>query len=174
MLFYTSKFGYYNNIPLQMDNFIIVIGRQFGCGGREIGQKIAEALGVPYYDKTLLSKAADEFGMDPEIFQAADESTSIPKTAAGSALPKYCMYLGVGLREEKTIKGRNLVVIVPKAQRAIVIICWATVIYESCLSILLRKTVSSNTMLIIAGIRKESAPKIIRQTTEAAVPMTAV
>ena len=56
-----------------MDNFIIVIGRQFGCGGREIGQKIAEALGVPYYDKTLLSKAADEFGMDPEIFQAADE-----------------------------------------------------------------------------------------------------
>lgn len=73
MLFYTSKFGYYNNIPLQMDNFIIVIGRQFGCGGREIGQKIAEALGVPYYDKTLLSKAADEFGMDPEIFQAADE-----------------------------------------------------------------------------------------------------
>ena len=56
-----------------MDNFIIVIGRQFGCGGREIGRKIAEALGVPYYDKTLLSKAAEEFGMDPDIFRAADE-----------------------------------------------------------------------------------------------------
>ncbi|MDE6027147.1 MAG: cytidylate kinase-like family protein [Muribaculaceae bacterium] len=56
-----------------MDNFIIVIGRQFGCGGREIGMKIADALGIPYYDKTLLSKAAEEFGMDPDIFRAADE-----------------------------------------------------------------------------------------------------
>lgn len=56
-----------------MKNFIIVIGRQFGCGGRKIGQQIAKALNVPYYDKTLLSHAAKEFGMDPEIFKAADE-----------------------------------------------------------------------------------------------------
>ncbi|MDE6409707.1 MAG: cytidylate kinase-like family protein [Muribaculaceae bacterium] len=56
-----------------MDNFIIVIGRQFGCGGSEIGRKIADAFNVPYYDKTLLSKAAEEFGIDPEIFRAADE-----------------------------------------------------------------------------------------------------
>lgn len=56
-----------------MDNFVIVIGRQFGCGGREIGRRIAEALNVPYYDKTLLKKAAEEFGMDLDIFTAADE-----------------------------------------------------------------------------------------------------
>lgn len=56
-----------------MDNFIIVIGRQFGCGGSEIGRRIADAFGIPYYDKTLLSKAAEEFGIDPEIFRAADE-----------------------------------------------------------------------------------------------------
>lgn len=56
-----------------MDNFIIVIGRQFGCGGREIGRKIAEAFNIPYYDKTLLSQAAETFGMDPEIFKKADE-----------------------------------------------------------------------------------------------------
>ena len=56
-----------------MDNFIIVIGRQFGCGGRKIGRKIAEAFNIPYYDKTLLSKAAEECGMDPEIFRAVDE-----------------------------------------------------------------------------------------------------
>ncbi|MDE6716755.1 MAG: cytidylate kinase-like family protein [Muribaculaceae bacterium] len=56
-----------------MDNFIIVIGRQFGCGGSKIGRRIAEAFGIPYYDKTLLSEAAQKFGMDPEIFRAADE-----------------------------------------------------------------------------------------------------
>ena len=56
-----------------MDNFIIVIGRQFGCGGREIGKRIADELGIPYYDKTLLSAAAEEFGMDTEVFKAVDE-----------------------------------------------------------------------------------------------------
>lgn len=56
-----------------MKDFIIVIGRQFGCGGREIGKRIAEAFNVPYYDKTLLSKAAEEFGLDSAIFDHVDE-----------------------------------------------------------------------------------------------------
>ena len=32
-------------------NMIITIGRQFGSGGREIGKKLAERMGVPFYDK---------------------------------------------------------------------------------------------------------------------------
>ena len=32
-------------------NTIITIGRQYGSGGREIGKKIAEKLGIPYFDK---------------------------------------------------------------------------------------------------------------------------
>lgn len=55
------------------DNFVIVIGRQFGCGGRAIGKQIAEAFGAKYYDKELLSQAADELGFSPEIFRQADE-----------------------------------------------------------------------------------------------------
>ena len=56
-----------------MKPFVIVIGRQFGCGGHEIGKRIAAALDVPYYDKTLLSEAAREFGLDSELFSAVDE-----------------------------------------------------------------------------------------------------
>lgn len=56
-----------------MDNFVIVIGRQFGCGGRKIGRQIADAFGVPYYDKELLSKAAEEMGFSKDIFSRADE-----------------------------------------------------------------------------------------------------
>lgn len=52
---------------------VIVIGRQFGSGGRKIGRLIAERLGIPYYDKELLSHAADSLGFSPEIFAAADE-----------------------------------------------------------------------------------------------------
>lgn len=53
--------------------FVVVIGRQFGCGGREIGRKIADALGVRYYDKTLLSNAAATFGFSKQLFDRADE-----------------------------------------------------------------------------------------------------
>lgn len=52
---------------------VIVIGRQFGSGGRRIGKLVAEKLGVAYYDKELLSHAAESLGFSPDIFAAADE-----------------------------------------------------------------------------------------------------
>lgn len=60
-----------------MDNKIILtIGRQFGSGGREIGQKLAEALGIAYYDKELMAIAARESGLCEEVFERADEQAS--------------------------------------------------------------------------------------------------
>lgn len=53
--------------------YVITIGRQFGCGGREIGQLIAKGLGVAYYDKELLSEAAKSSGVNEDFFEAADE-----------------------------------------------------------------------------------------------------
>ncbi len=52
---------------------IITIGRQCGSGGREIGKKLAEKLGVPFYDKELLRLAAEHSGIAPENFDAYDE-----------------------------------------------------------------------------------------------------
>ena len=53
--------------------YVIAIGRQFGCGGREIGQLIAKGLGVAYYDKELLSEAAKSSRVNEDFFEAADE-----------------------------------------------------------------------------------------------------
>lgn len=39
---------------------VITISREFGCGGREVGIKLAEMLGVPFYDKDIISKSASE------------------------------------------------------------------------------------------------------------------
>ena len=52
---------------------IITIGRQFGSAGREIGEKLAEKLGVKCYDKELLSRAAKESGFCEEMIQNHDE-----------------------------------------------------------------------------------------------------
>lgn len=52
---------------------IITIGRQYGSGGREIGQKLAKAYDIPYYDKELLKVAAKESGLCEELFENFDE-----------------------------------------------------------------------------------------------------
>ena len=54
-------------------NTIITIGRQFGSGGREIGQKVADALGIKLYDKEMLDRAAKESGLCEELFETHDE-----------------------------------------------------------------------------------------------------
>ena len=59
-----------------MEQFVITIGRQFGSGGRSIGQKLAERLGISFYDKELISLAARESGMDPEVFDNVDEKAA--------------------------------------------------------------------------------------------------
>lgn len=54
-------------------NVVVTIGRQFGSGGRELGQKLAERMGARYYDKELLSQAAERAGMDKAFFERRDE-----------------------------------------------------------------------------------------------------
>jgi CMP/dCMP kinase len=52
---------------------IITLARQFGSGGTEIGEKLAEKLGIPFYDKSLIHIAAKESGIDEDLFDYADE-----------------------------------------------------------------------------------------------------
>lgn len=56
-----------------MPKTIITIGRQYGSGGREIGEKVATALGIPFYDNQLLEVAAKESGINKEFFEENDE-----------------------------------------------------------------------------------------------------
>lgn len=57
-------------------NKIITITRQYGSGGHEIGKALAEKLGISFYDKELISLAAKESGISPEVFAQADEKMS--------------------------------------------------------------------------------------------------
>ena len=54
-------------------NSIITVGREFGSGGKEIGEKLAASFGIKFYDKELLAVAAKESGLCQEIFDAHDE-----------------------------------------------------------------------------------------------------
>lgn len=54
-------------------NTIITIGRQFGSGGYEIAEKLAEDLDIKLYDKEMLDRAAKESGLCQELFETHDE-----------------------------------------------------------------------------------------------------
>lgn len=58
---------------MEGNKYVIVIGRQFGCGGRVIGKALASRLGIPYYDKELLRQAARRSGIAEDIFDRGDE-----------------------------------------------------------------------------------------------------
>ncbi len=64
--------------------YTITIGRSFGSGGRALGRIIAEKLGIGFYDKKLLVKAAEKAGYNLEFFESADERA--PKIM-GSIIP---------------------------------------------------------------------------------------
>lgn len=55
---------------------IITIGREFGSGGRQIGEQLADLLGIEYYDKELIYLASKESGLCTEFFEKADEKKS--------------------------------------------------------------------------------------------------
>ena len=56
-----------------MERTIICISRQYGSGGREIGEAVAKKLGIPCYDKCLIQKAAQEAGLSETAVAEYDE-----------------------------------------------------------------------------------------------------
>jgi len=56
-----------------MEKKIITISREFGSGGRTMGRKIAERLGIPFYDKELVDQIAVESGFAPKFVEEHGE-----------------------------------------------------------------------------------------------------
>lgn len=56
-----------------MKPVIITIGRQFGSGGHELGEKLARRLNIPFYDRQLLSAAAERSGLTKDMIESLDE-----------------------------------------------------------------------------------------------------
>ncbi len=67
------------------NNLIITIARQYGSGGREIGIRLGELLGIKVYDNELLTMAAEKKGLPEEYLRRVDER------ATGSLLYSIAM-----------------------------------------------------------------------------------
>ena len=58
---------------MNTQKFVITIAREYGSGGRLIGKRLAELLDVPFYDKEIISLAAEESGLSEEFMHQHDQ-----------------------------------------------------------------------------------------------------
>ena len=91
-----------------MNKKIITISRQFGSGGRFIGEEIAKKLGLVYYDKVIIDQIAEESGLSPEFIRESAELS--PKRGLFS-------YAFAG----RDVTGKSIEDIVYEAQRKVIL-----------------------------------------------------
>ena len=76
---------------------IITIARQYGSGGREIGERVAKELGIPLYDKEIINDAAAKGELNTDVIKNADESAAnslLYTLAMGSNVIGTTMHFG--------------------------------------------------------------------------------
>ncbi len=84
---------------------VITIGRETGSGGHQIGQMLAERLGIRYYDKELLALAAKESGIVQDLFENYDEKP-VGSFLFSTVMNTYSLGAGVGGTEQLPINHR--------------------------------------------------------------------
>ena len=91
-----------------MSKRIITISREFGSGGRFIGEEVAKKLGMAYYDKNVITEIAEKSGLSPEYIQENSELS--PK----KGLFAYAL-------AGRDITGKSVEDIVYEAQRKVIL-----------------------------------------------------
>ena len=86
---------------------IITISREFGSGGRFIGEEVAKKLGITYYDKNIISEIAEKSGLSPEYIQESAELS--PKKGLFAYAPG------------RDITGKSVEDMVYEAQRKVIL-----------------------------------------------------
>lgn len=101
MVKYTKGMALYKfqekEISTMSKKIIITIARQYGSGGREIGEKVAKMLGIPLYDKELITDAAAKGNLNEDIIRKTDESAAnslLYTLAMGSNIAGTTMHFG--------------------------------------------------------------------------------
>lgn len=89
-----------------MDNFVITIARGFGSGGKQIAMQLSERLGIPCYERQILTMASQMSGVDESLFVEADEK--IRGNYLTSILKKEPYSNIVDPKEEEFVSDNNL------------------------------------------------------------------
>ena len=90
------------------ENLVITISREFGSGGHEIGEKLAKALGVPFYDRQIIEKAAEHTGFSAE-FIAEHEQRYTSSLMFNLAMGNYTRTGELPLHDQIDVVESNII-----------------------------------------------------------------
>lgn len=113
---------------------VITISRQYGSGGRELGEKLAAKLGIPLYDKELLNLIAKKENIEVSLLESFDEmEPDLDNYTVRNVMPDYQIsmakkvfaaysrtILALAEKEDCVIVGRCADVILPDSVRIFV------------------------------------------------------
>lgn len=113
---------------------VITISRQYGSGGRELGEKLAKKLGIPLYDKELLNLIAEKEKIEVSLLESFDEmEPDLDNYTVRNVMPDYQIsmakkvfaaysrtILALSEKEDCVIVGRCADVILPDSVRIFV------------------------------------------------------
>ena len=72
-----------------MKHKVITIGCEYGAGGPEIGKRIAQALGIEFYDRDLVDKVVEQIGVDRDLVKKADAGSNVLYSFETQYGPRY-------------------------------------------------------------------------------------
>ena len=136
-----------------MANRIITISREFGSGGRTVGKRVAEKLGIPCYDAELVNKIAEESGYAKEYVEEQGEYTS------GGWLSTILSDRSNGLTNQDRLWSIQSRVITELAEQG------PCVIVGRCADYVLREKADCLTVFIHASLEKR-AERIVKEYGE--------
>lgn len=147
-----------------MSNRVITISREFGSGGRTIGRKVAEKLGIPCYDAMLIQKIAEESGY------AADYIREEGEYATGGWLSTVFTDRTMGMTNQDklwTIQSRVITELAEKASCVIVGRCADYILRDKadCLNVFIHASLEKRAERIVTeyGEREETPEQRLKE-----------
>lgn len=99
-----------------MGKIAVTIAREYGSGGRLIGRRLADELGFAFYDKELISLAAEESGFHEDFIEIMEN-----RKASGFLYNIYMTYNELPIQEQVFIAQSNIIKNIAERESCIVI-----------------------------------------------------
>ncbi len=109
-----------------MDNMVITIGREFGSGGKYIGEELSKRLQIKFYDKELLNLVAEKENVDIKLLERTDESNKgnfwyTMAMASFSSTDSVNSFSGLPMNERLFLKETKVIQELAKKESCVII-----------------------------------------------------
>lgn len=144
-----------------MSNRIITIEREYASGGREVGEMVAQKLGIPFYNREILQMASERCNVSPEYLETAEEAApkSFLYTLMLTSSPTHTIEENLPLSDKVYIIETNIIRELAEKSDCVIV--------GRCASYILREMQNLFNVFIYADLKSRSERAITSYHVEA-------